>query len=37
LPEIWVQAVAFSPNGKMLAMSDLDGSTYLWNISDALQ
>jgi WD40 repeat protein len=26
--------VAFSPNGKILATADLDGSAYLWSVAD---
>jgi WD40 repeat protein len=29
-----VSAVAFSPDGKLLATADMNGRTYLWDITD---
>jgi WD40 repeat protein len=32
-PESTVSSVAFSPNGKLLATGDQNGSTYLWDVA----
>jgi uncharacterized protein (TIGR03067 family) len=31
-PMVWVSAVAFSPNGKILASGDVYGDVFLWNM-----